>query len=268
MNITGHAEHDAGPLAGPLAKSNGHDPLSEEEQVAFVRQLRREAVARTRELFKSAPSPIRTMARMMNDVQAAARKAGISPDVLARELVNRTIGDVNVRMITEKIGGVDYSTIGEDLGIILPGEVIAGRVSDGAVHRELNRREEEIEMRLLRDYNWDVRVYDVLGVGNPLLREKLAARFERAWGIPVTPDRTFVSVGALDALNKCILSLGYQFKKMYGKPASFAFPAPGFAVVNWQVQMAGLKLTQIHTSPDNNFKLDYKLMKEALAGRP
>jgi aspartate/methionine/tyrosine aminotransferase len=268
MSITGHAQHDAGLVAGPLAKNNGHDPLSEEEQVAFVRQLRREAVARTRELFKSAPSPIRTMARMMNDVQATARKAGVSPNVLARELVNRTIGDVNVRMITENIGGVDYSTIGEDLGIILPGEVIAGRVSDGAVHRELNRREEEIEMRLLRDYNWDVRIYDVSGVGNLLLREKLAARFERTWGIPVTPERTFISVGALDALNKCILSLGYQFKKMYGKPASFAFPAPGFAVVNWQVQMAGLKLTMIHTSPDNHFKLDYRQMKDALGADP
>jgi aspartate/methionine/tyrosine aminotransferase len=205
---------------------------------------------------------------MMNEVQAEARKAGISPDVLRRELVNRTIGDVNVRMITENIGGVDYSTIGEDLGIILPGEEIAGRISDGAVHRELNRREEEIEMRLLRDYGWDVRVYDVFGVGNPLLREKLAARFERAWSIPVTPERTFISIGALDALYKSVLSLGYQFKKKYGKAASFAFPAPGFAVVNWQVEMSGLKLVKIHTSADNNFKLNYCIMKEALEADP
>jgi aspartate/methionine/tyrosine aminotransferase len=268
MSISSHAEHGSSRVASSSPTGNGHHPLSEEEQIEFVRQLRHEAVARYRELFKTASSPIRTMARMMNEVQTTARKAGISPDVLRRELVNRTIGDVNVRMITENMGGVDYSTIGEDLGIILPGEEIAGRISDGAVHEELHRREAEIELRLLYDYHWDMRIYDVFGVGNPLLREKLAARFEKAWGIPVSADRTFISIGALDALYKSILSLGYQFKVKYGKPSSFAFPAPGFAVVNWHVQMAGLKLTILHTESDNDFKLNYSAMKQALADDP
>lgn len=268
MGVSGHAGHGTGLVADSFPGTNGHDPLSEEEQVEYVRRLRRETVARYREVFKSAPSPIRTMARMMNEVQTVARKAGISPEVLRRELVNRTIGDVNVRLITEKIGGVDYSTIGEDLGIILPGEEIGGRISDGAVHEQLLRREEEIELRLLREYNWDIRVYDVFGVGNPLLREKLAARFERQWGIHVSPERTFISIGALDALYKSILSLGYEFKKKYGKAASFAFPAPGFAVVNWHVEMSGLKLTKIHTGADHHFKLDYATMQKALEDDP
>ncbi len=266
MSISSHAEH--GTVAGSSHSGNGHHPLSEEEQIAFVRRLRHDVVDRYRELFKTASSPIRTMARMMNEVQATARKAGISPEVLKHELVNRTIGDVNVRMITENIGGLDYSTIGEDLGIILPGEQIAGRISDGAVHEELHRREAEIELRLLHDYHWDVRIYDVFGVGNPLLREKLAARFEKAWGIPVSADRTFISIGALDALYKSILSLGYQFKTKYGKPSSFAFPAPGFAVVNWHVQMAGLKLTILRTGEDNGFKVNYGSMRQALADDP
>jgi aspartate/methionine/tyrosine aminotransferase len=269
MSISGHAGHDAGLMAGsPPASSDGLDSLSEEGQVALVRRLRHEAAERCEITFQTTASPIRTMARMMNDVQAAARKAGISAEILHRELVNRTIGDVNVRMITENVGGVDYSTIGEDLGIILPGEEIAGRISDGAVHSELNRREEEIELRLLRDYHWDVRIYDVFGVGNPLLREKLAARFERAWGIPVTAERTFISIGALDGLYKSILSLSYQFKKKYGKPSSFAFPAPGFASVNWHVQMAGMKLTILHTEAQENFKLDYQEVKQALDDDP
>src|SRR6476660_9551528 len=152
MGASGHAGHGTGLVAGSTPGTNGHNPLSEEEQIEYMRQLRRETVAHVRKTYKSAPSPIRTMARMMNEVHAAARKAGISPEVMRHELVNRTIGDVNVRMITEKIGGVDYSTIGEDLGIILPGEEIGGRISDGAVHEELNRREEKIELRLLHEY--------------------------------------------------------------------------------------------------------------------
>ena len=51
------------------------------------------------------------MARMITEVVAEARKAGISPTVMSREIVNRTIGDVNVRLITEKIGGVDANEV-------------------------------------------------------------------------------------------------------------------------------------------------------------
>ncbi|MEO8285894.1 MAG: pyridoxal phosphate-dependent aminotransferase [Chloroflexota bacterium] len=268
MTISSRAEHGATSLAASLPHSNADGALSEDAQITLVQNLRTDAVARYRDLFRTASSPIRTMARMMNEVQAEARKLGISRQILARELVNRTIGDVNVRSITEKIGGVDYTTIGEELGLTLRGEEIGGRISDGVVHEELKRREQEIELRLLREYSWDMRVYDVFGVGNPLLREKLAARFQKSWGIPVTPERTFISIGALDALNKSILSLGYHFKKKYGKVSSFAFPAPGFAVVNWQVEMAGLRLVKMHTSADNNFKVTYDSLKAALDADP
>src|SRR3954469_17319103 len=100
MAISRHAGHGTHVAADSIPGTNGHDPLSEEEQIAYVRQLRREAVTHCRKIYKTASSPIRTMARMMNDVQTKARKAGISPDILRHELVNRTIGDVNVRMIT------------------------------------------------------------------------------------------------------------------------------------------------------------------------
>ncbi|MEO6456925.1 MAG: pyridoxal phosphate-dependent aminotransferase [Chloroflexia bacterium] len=241
---------------------------SEEEQVALVRQLRSDAVTRYRPIFREAPSPIRIMARMVREVEAAALKAGISRQVIDREIVNRSIGDVNVRLITEKINGVDYSTIGEDLGLILPGEQIGGRTSAGATHNELNRREEEIERRLLRDYNWDMRVYDVFGVGNPLLREMLAARFEKSWRLPCSAEQTFISIGALDALHKSIMSLGYHFKKKYGTSPTFAFPAPGFAVVNWQAEMSGVKLLKIRTNEKDNFKLTYEQIKQALIDDP
>ncbi|MFL5733475.1 MAG: aminotransferase class I/II-fold pyridoxal phosphate-dependent enzyme [Chloroflexia bacterium] len=248
-------------------KGNGRKP-SEEEQVATVRALRREAAERYRPNFESIPSPIRVLARMVRDVQAEALKAGVSWKVLDREVIDRTIGDVNVRKITEKIGGVDYSTIGEDLGLIIPGEEIGGRISDGRMRLEMERREQEIELRLLRDYNWDIRVYDVFGVGNPLLREKLAARFQKAWGIPTEVHKTLISIGALDGLYRTVLALSLLFKKKYGEAPTFGFPSPGFAVVNWQAEALGLKLLNIHTTAESKFKLTYEQMKEMLASDP
>jgi aspartate/methionine/tyrosine aminotransferase len=96
----------------------------------------------------------------------------------------------------------------------------------------------------------------------------LAARFQRTWGIPVTSAKTYISIGALDALYKSILSLSYYFKKKYGAPAAFAFPAPGFAVVNWQVEMSGVRLVMLRTAEENNFKLTYDDMKALLAANP
>ena len=283
MNITGHSAKPSGSAGEVPASSispdkelhsvrrlplkNGHAP-SEDEQRRIVRELRKEAAARYSPNFHKLPSPIRVMARMVKEIQHAALKAGVSDEVLAQEVVNRTIGDVNVRWITEKIDGVDYTTIGEDLGLILPGEEIGGRISDGRVHNELNRREEEIERRLLNDYNWDMRVYDVFGVGNPLLREKLAARFHSAWGIHSDPEHTFISIGALDALCKSIMAFAHHFKTRYGIAPTFAFPAPGFAVVNWQVEMFGCKLLKVHTTAENRFKLTYSDMKRILAEDP
>lgn len=274
MTTHGHAAGVAGELKGSQAPApeatgptnNGH--MSEDEQAACVIQMRKEAVAKYRDIFQSAHEPIRVMARMVREVQARAREAGVSPRIVDREVANRTIGDVNVRMIAEKIDGVDYTTIGEDLGLILPGEEIGGRISTGAVYRELRMREEAIERRLLDEYRWDMRVYDVFGVGNPLLREMLAARFEKVWGIPTSAEQTYISIGALDALYKSILSLGLHFHKKYGVTATFGFPAPGFAVVNWQAQGAGLNLKKIHTAEGRNFKLTYSQLKSLLAQDP
>src|SRR6476469_4350476 len=92
---------DTGPT--PVVDNrNGHG-LTEEEQLALVQQLRRQLTAKYRPDVMSQPSPIRLMARMVKEVESLALKQGVSREVLAREVVNRTIGDVNVRLITEKI---------------------------------------------------------------------------------------------------------------------------------------------------------------------
>lgn len=283
MSTFGHAADIAGNLPGTFspmnqvrqdstAHTNGsartHATRDEKAQVERMVQLRKEAVTKYRPIYNSLPEKIRVMARMVREVQMKAREEGIPPEIVAQEVANRTIGDVNVRLISEMIDGVDYSTIGEDLGIIIQGEGIGGRISTGVVRRELARREEVIERRLLDEYNWDVRVYDVYGVGNPLLREMLAERFEEAWGIPTNPDNTFITIGALDALYKAILTLGIYFKKKYEEAATFAFPAPGFAVVNWQVAASGVNLLKVRTTEENSFKLTAAQLKQLLADDP
>ena len=283
MSTFGHAADVAGNLPGSFSpmnetrqglknRANGSTGTQaapgEKEQIERMVQLRKEAVAKYRPIFETLPEKIRVMARMVREVQMKAREEGISPEIVAQEVANRTIGDVNVRLITEKIDGVDYSTIGEDLGIIIQGEEIGDRISTGVVRRELARREEQIERRLLDEYNWDLRVYDVYGVGNPLLREMLAQRFEEAWGIPTSPDNTFITIGALDALYKSILTLGIYFKRKYGEAPTFAFPAPGFAVVNWQVAASGVNLLKVRTAEESRFKLTAGQLKQLLADDP
>ncbi len=243
-------------------------PAGMDSAVAAMRALRAEVVERMRPQLADHPAPIRAMARMVNEVAAEARRRGIPAPVIASEVVNRTIGDVNVRLITEVTGGVDYSTIGEDLGLILPGEEINGRVSMGATYLELRERMTELERRLLRDYGWDMRIYDLGGVGNPLLRERLAARVQQAYGLPATPDQVYVSIGALDGIDKTVRGLNHYFRSKFGGRVGFAFPAPGFAVPLWQAQSLDMEIINFPTSEGDRFQLTPETMAALLRDHP
>ncbi len=248
-------------LAAPLAPD-----LSAAE--AAMRAIRTRVVDRVRPLLADSPSPIRTMARMVNEVLAAARQAAIPEAVIARMVINRTIGDVDVRRITEVVDGVDYSTIGEDLGIILPGETINGRVSAGRTYLELREHMMQFERRLLQEYGFDSRVYDLLGVGNPLLRERLAARFQAQCGIPASAAQTYVSIGGLDAIDKSLRTLNHHFRGLYGGRVGFAFPAPGFAVPLWQATSLDMEVIPYQTHEAERFELTGASMTRLLEAHP
>lgn len=233
-----------------------------------MRELRRQTVAANREQLASSPSPIRSMARMVNGIIAEARNLGIPQSVISAEVVNRSIGDVNVRKITEIYQGVDYSTIGEDLGIILPGEEINGRVSDGKMYLELRERMMEFERRLLTEYNFDSRVYDLMGVGNPLLRERLAARFRGLYGVPATMDNTYISIGGLDAIDKSLRGLTQYFRLKYGGRPGFAFPTPGFTTPLWQATNLDMDILTFGTREEDRFELTAAEMERLLREHP
>jgi aspartate/methionine/tyrosine aminotransferase len=233
-----------------------------------MRALRGRVVEQMRPVLADSPSPIRAMARMVNEVVAEARGLGIPQTVIDAEVVNRTIGDVNVRLITEVYDGVDYSTIGEDLGIILPGETINGRVSTGESYRELRERMLNLERRLLTEYGFDMRIYDLGGVGNPLLRERLAHRFREKYGVPATAAQTYISIGALDAIDKSVRSLNHHFRHKYGERVGFAFPAPGFAVPLWQAHTLGVEVINFPTREEDRFQLTPETMERLLREHP
>lgn len=241
---------------------------SDTDAQTLVHQLREAMVEKYRPLVAAAPAPIRIQARMVNEVISEARKAGVPEAMIAREVVNRTIGDVNVRRITEVVGGVDYSTIGEDLGLILPGEVINGRVSDGRTYLDMRERMMRFERLLLEEYNWDLRIYDIYAVGNPLLRQRLVERFRRDYGVPLPWEQTYISIGALDAMDKSLRTLNMYFRQKYGERVGFAFPAPGFAVCLWQAESVGMEIINFPTSEADRFKLTAPALRQLLDAHP
>src|SRR5579883_3451710 len=125
-----------------------------QEQHATLRRLRRELIQQYRPILQKGAGPIRVMARLVNELERRCRELHISPEVIRSEITNRTIGDVNVRLITEcegEPGGPgDYRLLAEELGIALPGEQLAGYVAPGQTYLWLREQMQEIERDLLQ----------------------------------------------------------------------------------------------------------------------
>src|SRR5262249_9182195 len=159
------------------------------------------ASEQARERGVGGAAPIRIMAAMVAQLEARARELELPREVVEVEIVNRTIGDVDVRRITARDDGPEFVSLADDMGLALPGEEIDGVRATGRTYRWIHRRMQEFERELRRRY-FDLRIYDLAGTGNPLLREMLAARTQRQWGIAVPTDRLFLSLGSLDGLGK------------------------------------------------------------------
>src|SRR5881275_1023039 len=71
------------------------------EQHTILRQLRHELLLQYRPILQQGAGPIRVMARMVAELEKRCRELHITEEVMQDEIVNRTIGDVNLRLITE-----------------------------------------------------------------------------------------------------------------------------------------------------------------------
>lgn len=228
-----------------------------QKQHTILRKLRQELIQHYRPLLQQGAGPIRVMARLVNELESRCRELHISPEVMRSEITNRTIGDVNVRLITEcegEPGGPgDYRLLAEELGIALPGEQVSGYVATGQTYLWLRGQMQEIERDLLQQ-GIDLRIYDILATGNPVLRAKLAERV-RPWGIVATTEQVYLGLGAMDTLDKVLRGLAHVAREKQQLPIGILFPEPGFGTPEWQANSHGYALHRFATSVSNLFKL-------------
>lgn len=241
-----------------------------QEQRAILQQLRRELIQRYRPHIYEGAGPIRVMARIVAELEHECRQRNIAEAVIHSEIVNRTIGDVNLRLVTEcegEPGGpADYRLLADELGIALPGEQLHGYTATGETYLWLRWEMMECE-RLLLSHNFDPRIYDIYGVGNPVLREWLALEMKR-WGLAVTPQQVYLTLGAMDGVDKVLRGLAYMYHAQNISDVAVLFPEPGFNVPEWQARSHGYRLHNFPTLLEHRFKLSEKQIDQLLQDAP
>lgn len=240
------------------------------EQRAAVKQLRHEALVRYRPLLQQGTGPIRVMAQMVTDVEQRCRQHHISEDVIRSELVNRTIGDVDLRRVVEcegEPGGMgDYRLLADEMGIALPGEQFQEYVASGNTYLLLRQYMMEYE-RLLLQQHIDLRLYDLQGIGNPVLRGWIAERWEQ-WGLSVGPEQIYLSLGAVNGIDRILRGLHQRYDEQDLSQQALACPTPAFNVPLQQALLYGYRLHMLPTHPQHHFKLTAAQLDEALHQAP
>ncbi len=247
-----------------------NDTSQAQEQRAMLRQLRHTFIQQYRPILQQGAGPIRVMARLVNDLEQACRERQISPELISEEIVNRTIGDVNVRKIVEcegEPGGAgDYRLLAEDLGVALPGEQLAGYVATGDTYLWLRDQMMQQERSLLKE-GIDLRIYDILAIGNPVLRERLA-EVVRPWGIHATTAQVYLGLGAMDTLDKVLRGLAHVSRETGLATPAILFPEPGFGTPEWQATSHGYRIHRFQTDASHAFKLTPAQLDTLLAQAP
>jgi aspartate/methionine/tyrosine aminotransferase len=250
--------------------SSATSSLSLQEQHTVLRKLRQQLLPRYRPILQQGAGPIRVMARMVAELERRCRELNISEEVMEIEIVNRTIGDVDLRRVTEcegEPGGPDdYRLLAEELGVALPNEHLHGYIAPGETYLWLRDQMQECE-KLLLARRIDLRIYDILGIGNPILRGWLAEEMQQ-WGLSVVTDQVFLSLGAMDGIDKTLRGLRQMYREQEIADLAVLFPAPGFHVPEWQATSYGYRLHHIQTRAENHFKLTASELDAALQEAP
>ncbi len=270
-NGNGHAASASSQTSFSPPQTIGISPLSATGDDAVLAQtiarMRDEACERARPLVKAGAAPIRVMARMVRELEAGLREAGVPEARIAEAVVNRTIGDVDVRGISAELDGPEFVSLADDMGIALPGEIIGGYTASGNTYHYLHALMLEFERALLARHI-DLRVYDLAGIGNPLLREMLAEHALRHWGYTLPVPQIHLSLGALDGLDKFFRAFAMLQREANVTSTAVMFPAPSFNVPEWQVKSMGLRLHRLYTRPEDDFKVTPEMVRQALDEAP
>ncbi len=246
-------------------------PLSLQEQHASLKRLRQQLLLRYRPVLQQGAGPIRVMAGMVTDLENCCRELAISEDVIQTEIVNRTIGDVDLRRVTEcegqPGGSGDYRMLADELGVALPDEQLHGYSASGQTYLWLRDQMLENE-RLLLSQHIDLRIYDILGVGNRVLRGWLAEDWQNNWGLSIAPEQVYLSLGAMDGIDKTLRGLRQLYYERGVPGTAVLFPSPGFGVPELQARSYGYRLHYVKTRPEDHFKLTAAQLDEALHQDP
>ena len=253
------------PVSPPSAESSTHSP-QETAQRQMIAQLRGEATARYCPIVANGAAPIRIMARMVAELRQACREHGIPEAIIASEITNRTIGDVDLRAVTEHDSKTDYSTLADEFGVALPGEILHGRVCSGETYLWLRQRMLDHE-RMLLSQGFDLRLYDIYGVGNPLLRGWLAEEMD-VWGLGIPAERLYLAIGAMDGIDKVLRGISHVLQARGETERAALFPAPGFNVPEWQAKAFGYRLHRVVTRAEDGYKLTPAQLEQAIAEAP
>ena len=253
-------------------ETQGADTGASEQMHEHIAELRDAACGLARPRVKAGAAPIRVMARMIADLEAQCREDAIPPELMAKQIGNRTIGDVDVRRISARDDGPEFVSLADDMGLALPRELIDGVPATGKRYRWIHRQMESFERQLLARHV-DLRMYDLAGIGNPLLRQMLSDYLMRVWGFTLPASQIHVSLGSLDGLNKFFQGYTSLLRKQLphsydALDAAVIFPAPGFNVPEWQAESLGLRLHRLHTRAENQFKVTPDELRAALAEAP
>lgn len=246
------------------------DSSTPQGQRTVLRQLRKELITHYRPILQQGAGPIRVMARLVSELEGRCRELHIAPEIMRSEIMNRTIGDVNLRLITEcegESGGPgDYRMLAEEIGIALPGEEFHGYVAPGETYLWLRDQMQQIERELLQR-GLDLRIYDLQALGNPLLRTTLT-KYVHQWGISASPEQVYPSLGALDCIDKVLRGLAYVSRETQQLPIGMLCPEPGFGTPEWQAISYGYTLHRFSASAATHFKLTPQQLDEQLRQFP
>jgi aspartate/methionine/tyrosine aminotransferase len=242
-------------------------PVTSSETRAAIRAIRQEYAAREGLDPQAELAPIRAMARMVAATDAECAARGYDPKIVRQEVVNRTIGDVNVRKIEEHDAAWDYRSLADDLGVAFPYENINGYVASGKTYLGLRERMMQLEEALFAR-GWDLHTYDLAGVGNPLLREWISQDQERTWGLPYSSEQVFLSTGSIDALDKSLRGLRVTRWAGPANTITLLFPTPSFNVPEWQARTWGISVVHVPTQLEHHYKLTPDELTAALRQHP
>jgi aspartate/methionine/tyrosine aminotransferase len=135
----------------------------------------------------------------------------------------------------------------------LPGEELYGYMASGDTYLWLREEMMHCE-RVLLQQRFDVRIYDIPGIGNPLLREWLAGDMQY-WGLPVEKEQVYLTLGAMDGTDKVLRSMSLFLRERAHATPGILFPEPGFTVPEWQARSYGYTLHRFRTESEDSFKL-------------